>query len=161
MESIIPSKVFFTSGKGNAEMELEAFELALREARIERFNLVSVSSIVPPNCKIISRDEGLSAMKSGQVVFIVLSRIDSRKAGQTISASVGAAIPEEGYGYLSEYSAAEAEGTAGTKAEKLAEHMLSTTKAEQARNISVSSFTSSIKVEKGMWACAVAAAVLL
>ncbi len=161
MVSIIPSRVFFTSGKGTAKMKLEAFELALREARIERFNLVPVSSIVPPHCKIISIEEGLSLMKPGQVVFLVLSRIDSSKAGQTISASVGAAIPKEGYGYLSEYANAEPISTASKKAEELAEHMLSTTKAEHASNITTSSISSSVKVKKGMWSCAVAAAVLL
>ncbi len=161
MESLIPSKVFFTFGKGSAKMELEAFELALREAKIERFNLVTVSSIVPPNCKVISKEEGLSRMKAGQIAFVVLSRIDSKKVDQTISASVGAAIPKKGYGYLSEYNAAEAIDLAKKKAERLAEHMLSTTKAEKVNDVSVTSISSSIKVKKGMWACAVAAAVLL
>ena len=51
--SLVPKKVFFTSGVGMADDPLLSFEYALRDAKIERFNLVSVSSIAPPNIKII------------------------------------------------------------------------------------------------------------
>ena len=43
--SLIPKRVFFTSGVGVADDSLLSFEYALRDAKIEKFNLVSVSSI--------------------------------------------------------------------------------------------------------------------
>ena len=44
----VPKKIFFTKGVGNHKEELHSFELALRNAGIEKSNLVYVSSIFPP-----------------------------------------------------------------------------------------------------------------
>ena len=60
---MVPKKVFFTKGVGHHKHELQSFELALRNAGIEKSNLVSVSSIVPPNCKIITREKGTYGFK--------------------------------------------------------------------------------------------------
>ncbi|MEK7098199.1 MAG: pyruvoyl-dependent arginine decarboxylase, partial [Patescibacteria group bacterium] len=49
---MVPTKVFFTKGVGVHKDKLASFELALREAGIEKYNLVYVSSILPPHCKI-------------------------------------------------------------------------------------------------------------
>ena len=54
----IPKQVFFTKGRGTHKDYLTSFELALRDADIADLNLVSVSSILPPHCKVISRQEG-------------------------------------------------------------------------------------------------------
>ena len=54
---MVPKKVFFTKGVGMHKDKLASFELALRMAGIEKCNLVYVSSIFPPECKIISRAE--------------------------------------------------------------------------------------------------------
>ncbi len=70
----IPKKVFLTKGIGIHRDKLASFELALRNAGIEKCNLVHVSSILPPNCKIISREEGLKLLKPGQVTFCVMSK---------------------------------------------------------------------------------------
>jgi len=42
---MVPKYVFFTKGVGCSKEELASFELALRDAGIERFNLVTVSSV--------------------------------------------------------------------------------------------------------------------
>jgi len=54
----VPTAVFFTKGRGIHKDYLTSFELALRDAGIADLNLVSVSSILPPHCKIVSRLEG-------------------------------------------------------------------------------------------------------
>jgi len=59
----IPTKIFFTKGVGKHKDYLTSFEAALRSAGIERCNLVSVSSIFPPNSKRISKEEGLKEIK--------------------------------------------------------------------------------------------------
>jgi len=103
--SLVPKKVFFTSGIGVADDPLLSFEYALRDAKIERFNLVSVSSIAPPNVKIIDIDEGLKYLKAGQIVFCVLSRFTSNEEGKEIFSSVGVALPKDKKynGYFTEY----------------------------------------------------------
>jgi arginine decarboxylase len=49
--------MFLTKGKGLHKDYITSFELALRDAEIADLNLVSVSSIKPSQCKIVSRQE--------------------------------------------------------------------------------------------------------
>jgi len=103
--NLLPKKVFFTSGIGVADDSLLSFEYALRDAKIEKFNLVPVSSIAPPNLKIIDIDEGLKYLKAGQIVFCVLARFTSNEEGKEIFSSVGVALPRDKKynGYFTEY----------------------------------------------------------
>jgi arginine decarboxylase len=124
--NLVPKKIFFTSGIGRHSEHLESFEAALRNAGIEKFNLVTVSSILPPNCKIVSKEEGLSELYPGEIVFCVLSRISSDEPGDQITASIGCAVPSDQntIGYISEYhGAGQTKTSAGDYAEKLAREM--------------------------------------
>ncbi len=180
--NLVPTKLFFTKGVGRAHARLAAFESALRSAGIEKCNLVSVSSIIPPNCEIIPKDKGLEQLSAGAITFLVLSRIQSDEPNRLMSASVGLAIPKDSnnYGYLSEYEAfGEPDSVAGEKAEDLAATMLASTlgiefdvtqswdEKEQVFKMSnkfvkTSDVTQSAIVGKeGMWTCAIAAAVFI
>jgi len=124
---MIPKYVFFTKGVGRAKKELQSFEEALRDAGISTLNIVQVSSIFPPNCIEISREEGLKMLKPGQIVYSVLARHCSSEINRLISASIGVAKPkdEKHYGYLSEHhSFGQDEQTASDFAEDLAATML-------------------------------------
>lgn len=126
----VPSKVFFTKGVGRHREQLTSFELALRDAGIEKFNLVQVSSIFPPQCKIIGKDAGLASLLPGEIVFVVMSRCQSDEPRRLIAASVGCALPSDRsvYGYLSEHHAyGQSEKVAGDYAEDLAAAMLAST----------------------------------
>ena len=126
---LLPKQVFLTRGVGRHREKLASFEEALRDAQIARFNLVTVSSIFPPGCKVLSRSRGLAKLKSGQVVFTVLSRNQTNEARRLIAASVGLAVPADrsAYGYLSEHhSFGQNEKEAGDYAEDLAASMLAT-----------------------------------
>ncbi|MBI5587739.1 MAG: arginine decarboxylase, pyruvoyl-dependent [Deltaproteobacteria bacterium] len=126
----VPKRVFFTKGVGTHKEELTSFELALRDAGIEKCNLVQVSSIFPPGCKIISRSMGLKKLSPGQVTFCVMSRLSSNEPRRLMAASVGCAIPMDRklYGYLSEHHAyGQTDATAGDYAEDLAAAMLAST----------------------------------
>ena len=70
---IIPERMFLTKGVGKHKEQLSSFELALRNAGIANFNLVRVSSIFPPGCKLIGKKLALRVLKDGQVVFTVMS----------------------------------------------------------------------------------------
>ena len=67
----IPKIMFFTKGRGTHKDYLTSFELALRDASISDLNLVSVSSIKPPQCKIVNKEEGRKYLIPGQIVFTV------------------------------------------------------------------------------------------
>lgn len=127
---IIPKKMFLTKGVGIDKEKLSSFELALRSAGIAGVNLVHVSSIFPPHCKLISKKSGLSELKPGEIVFSVMSRNETNEPNRLISASVGLAIPNDRtqYGYLSEHDAfGQTERISGDYAEDLAAGMLAST----------------------------------
>ena len=127
---LLPKKIFFTKGVGRHEEQLTSFELALRDAGIAPFNLVTVSSILPPHVEIVSKAEGLSYLKHGQILFVVMSRIASNEPNRLIAASVGAAVPTDKahYGYISEHHAyGQTDEKAGDYAEDLAASMLAST----------------------------------
>ena len=100
--SLVPKAVFFVSGAGYHKSELGSFEQALREAGIEKYNLVSVSSILPPYCLEIPKEDGLAQLRAGQIVYTVMSRACSNEYNRLISACVGVAKPADQrvYGYL-------------------------------------------------------------
>jgi arginine decarboxylase len=127
---LVPKKMFFTKGVGSHKQELRSFELALRDAGIEKCNIVHVSSIFPPNCELISKNEGLRYIYPGMITFAVTARVSSNEARRLIAASIGCAIPSDSntYGYLSEYYAfGQTEKEAGDTAEDLAAAMLAST----------------------------------
>lgn len=127
---MVPKKMFLTKGVGVHKDKLASFELALRDAGIEKCNLVCVSSIFPPNCKIISKKEGVKLLNAGEITYCVMARNDNNEPNRLISASIGLAIPKDNnhYGYLSEHHAFGEKGEkAGEYAEDLAATMLATT----------------------------------
>lgn len=127
---VVPRRIFFTKGVGTHREELRSYELALRDAGIEKCNIVRVSSILPPGCKWISRSEGLKALIPGMLTFCVMARCSSDEPHRLIAASVGCAVPADpdAYGYLSEHHTyGQNEKTAGDYAEDLAATMLAST----------------------------------
>ena len=126
----IPEKIFFTKGVGTHKERLTSFELALRDAGIAFCNLVYVSSIVPPNCNVMPRNDGLGLLKPGQIIFCVMSRIDTNEPNRLMAAAIGVALPQDRtvYGYLSEHkSYGQTQEKAGDYAEDLAASMLAST----------------------------------
>ena len=107
MIKIVPKKMFFTSGVGYHRDSLQSFELALRDAGIEKCNIVTISSIFPPDCELISTEKGIKELLPGQITFAVLSRKSTSEPNRLVSASVGLARPKDKkqYGYISEHSA--------------------------------------------------------
>lgn len=127
---MVPKKVFFTKGVGVHKDKLQSFELALRAAGIAKYNLVNVSSIMPPGVKIVNREEGVTLLKPGQIVYCVLARNATDEPNRLVAAAIGTAVPaEEGsYGYISEHTSfGQTKEVAGEYAEDLAASMLAST----------------------------------
>lgn len=127
---MIPKYVFFTKGVGVHRNRLESFELALRGGNIQMLNLVEVSSILPPNARIISKEEGMTMLQPGQVTFTVMSRNTTDEPRRLITASVGIARPKDRsrYGYISEHhDFGLSEHEASDRTEDMAASMLAST----------------------------------
>lgn len=126
----VPTKIFFTKGVGKGNDQLTSFEYALRDAGIAPYNIVTVSSILPPGAKIVPRKEGLKLLHHGQIVFVVMARVASNEPNRLLAASVGCAIPADKnqHGYLSEHHAfGDTEKKAADFSEDLAASMLAST----------------------------------
>ena len=130
LKVFVPTKLFLTRGVGEHREELQSFELALRKAEIAVLNLAKISSIYPPNCKLISKEKGLQLIYPGQITFCVLAKASSNEPRRQLAASIGLARPigKSSYGYLSEYHAfGKTDEEAGNYAEDLAAAMLAST----------------------------------
>jgi arginine decarboxylase len=179
---MVPKHFFLTKGAGKHKECLQSFELALRNAGIQHCNLVTVSSIIPPGCKLIPKEKGLPRLSPGEITFVVLARNSTNEPHRLIASSIGAAIPSEksNYGYLSEHhSFGQTDDIAGDYAEDLAATMLATKMglqfdAETAWDerkqqfktsgmiIKTTNMTQSATGDKnGLWTTAIAAAVFL
>ena len=181
MESFVPKEVFFTRGLGFHKYRLSSFEEALRKAGVAHQNLVSVSSILPPGCRIISREEGVGEMKPGSIRFVVMARIDTNEHGRKIASSIGIAQPKDQnkWGYLSEiHEYGYTHRESAEMSEDLAASMLGTTLdievdpdtawVERAKEykatgliIRTSNITQAATGQKGLWTTAVAMAVFI
>jgi arginine decarboxylase len=179
--SMVPKSYFLTKGVGRNRENLASFEAALRDAGISRYNLVTVSSIIPPSCVKVTREQGVSQLKPGGIVHLVLARNATNEDHRLIAASIGLAVPSnpEEVGYLSEHhSFGETDEFAGDYSEDLAASMLATTmgipfdinadwnEKEQVfkasgRIIRTANITQSAVGDKGVWTSVVAAAVFI
>src|ERR1700691_5090870 len=128
--AFVAKKIFLTKGVGKHRERLSSFELALRNAGIAACNIVRVSSIFPPHCKLISRSEGWKHIRAAGGVFTVTGKNQAGEPHRLIAAGVGLALPADKsmFGYLSEHhSFGESEEIAGEYTEELAAEMLATT----------------------------------
>ena len=105
MYNLVPKRMFFTRGVGKHRHKLQSFEVALRDAGIAPLNLVKVSSILPPGCRIVPRGRGSKSLAPGQIAFCVLADAATDEPSRLVSAGVGLAIPTKGehFGYISEF----------------------------------------------------------
>jgi arginine decarboxylase len=180
---VIPTKIFLTKGLGTHKEELASFELALRDAGIAHCNLVNVSSIFPPNAKLISRNAALKLLSPGQIVHVVMSRIATNEPNRLMATAIGVAIPQDKghHGYLSEHHAfGQTQEKAGEYAEDLAAFMLASIMGVESFDIDKSYdekkelwriLSNAVRTrhicqsaegnKDGLWTCCIAAAVMI
>ena len=181
-QPLVPRQMFFTKGTGRHRESLQSFEEALRDAGIAGLNLVRVSSIYPPNCKIVSREKGLKQLMPGQIVFCILAECRTNEPHRLAGAGIGLAVPVEKskHGYIAEYHGfGMTQRICSDYVEDMAATMLATTQGidldpdkaynerkeiYQAKGLVVRTRAVVQTVEgdkKGLWTTAVAAAVLI
>ena len=181
VSALLPTKVFLTRGLGRHREKLVSFEEALRAAGISPFNLVRVSSIFPPRARFVGRAAGLRLLRPGQILFVVLSENATDEPGALVTASIGAAVPDDPrrFGYLAEHAdTGKSAAETGRHTEYLAAEMLATKlgarltgpapgrpgrpfRVSNGLRLETRHATQAAKGASGLWTTAVAAAVLI
>lgn len=90
------------AGTGRGTMELNAFDSALQTAGVGNYNLIRVSSILPPQA-----EEAIDInVAFGSLLPIAYGSIISGEEGKEIAAAIGVGIPvdRENIGVIMEYS---------------------------------------------------------
>ena len=178
----VPKAMFFTKGTGKHRQNLQSFEEALRDAGIAAFNLVKVSSIFPPNCRIVSREKGLKMLTPGEVVFCVMAETRTNEPNRLACAGIGLALPADKklHGYISEHHGfGMTQKAVSDYVEDMAASMLATTQGidldpDKAYNerkniyrseglvVKTKAVVQTVEGDKnGLWTTAVAAAVFI
>ncbi|HID60635.1 MAG TPA: arginine decarboxylase, pyruvoyl-dependent [Hadesarchaea archaeon] len=179
--NLVPRYMFLTRGVGHHKEQLRSFEYALEDAGIAKYNLVSVSSIIPPQCKLIPWERGIKFLRDGQILFGVFAKCSSNEKRRLITASIGCALPADKrtYGYISEHHTyGQTAKEAGDYSEDLAASMLASAlglsfdpdkswnERKQAWKISgkivrTTNITQTAFVKEGLWSTVFAAAVFV
>lgn len=98
-----PTQYFLVSGASEGYTPLNAFDGALLQAGIGNTNIIKMSSIVPPRCRMIDP----IALPPGALVPAAYAALTSDVPGEIISAGVAIALPKDRNqnGLIMEYSA--------------------------------------------------------
>ena len=88
--------VILTSGLGAGSSRIVAFDAALRSAKIADFNLIQVSSIVPPGVPVYVFKEGVGVISGdGCMLPTVYATSSSQRPGEVLSGAVGLGVPTD------------------------------------------------------------------
>lgn len=116
-----PSNYILVSGVGNDKFQLVSFDKALFASKIANYNLVKVSSILPPNCK----EAHEVTVRQGTILFTAYASISSCEQG-IISAAVGVGIPQstDKIGVIMEFSCRDCESMAIRQVREMVENSM-------------------------------------
>ena len=158
MEEMIPKEYFVTSGRAVSPVsKLNAFDLALRNAKIDQCNIVPVSSVLPPGC----RETTIKEIPPGAITFAVMARMDG-DPGERIGAGIGWGWAEKPdglrYGFV-----AEAHGYKDFKSleREIFESLKEMARIRGMKLINYDVKMESLSIPKDMYGCAVAALVFV
>lgn len=77
-------------GVGSGKTVLSAFDTALKDAGVYNYNLITLSSIIPPNSKVSkARSYKTPVEEYGHKLYVVKAEIRSHEAGKFLAAGIG------------------------------------------------------------------------
>lgn len=98
-------KIHIARGKGVGTTELGAFDAALNDSGIANFNLLRLSSVIPPNVELIEETGKIPTVKGewGDRLYVVQAHYEASSHGAEAWAGVGWVVDEEGKGLFVEH----------------------------------------------------------
>lgn len=95
--------IYITSGVGVGKTPLSAFDAALKDAGVHNFNLITLSSVIPPKSVIKLRRFKAKLENWGNKLYVVKAEIRSRQSGMYIGAGLGWYQTKDGKGVFVEH----------------------------------------------------------
>lgn len=103
--------IYITFGIGEGLTKISAYDSALIDAGIGNFNIIYLSSIIPPRSNIKLEKLNLRNDLTGHKLFAVISHIELDEIGQIAYSGLGWLFDEEKGGLFVEYSSNKYEET--------------------------------------------------
>lgn len=103
MEDTRYMNIYITSGKGTGKTLLSAFDSALFDAGVSNYNIITLSSIIPPTAQIKQQKYKTPDAEYGHRLYTVMSEMRSRESGRWIGAVIGWCQEEDGRGVFVEH----------------------------------------------------------
>jgi len=92
-------KIFLTKGKGEGVTKESAYCEALNNAGLINLNLIKLTSVLPHNCEVINKKPKFSSKDYGKKLYVIMSKIMTSKASETVCAGLGWTKKKNGAGY--------------------------------------------------------------
>ncbi len=99
-------KIVLSAGTGSGPTTIAAFDAALMEAGVTHWNLLHLSSVIPPGSEIVERPIETPAAEFGQRRYVVLALDYAREAGVEAWAGLGWCQDASGKGLFVEITGA-------------------------------------------------------
>lgn len=104
MASKYKKTIYITSGIGKGQTNLSAFDAALWDAGIANFNLIKLSSIIPPASKIeVKNINNNGSNDFGNKLYVVLACKRESEKGREAWAGIGWVQAKDGRGLFVEH----------------------------------------------------------
>lgn len=100
--------IYLTTGQGTGKTQLSAFDSALQDAGVYNYNLITLSSVIPPNTTVIQQKYVTPEKDYGHRLYVVKAEHRSQETGKYIGAAIGWYQLPDGRGVFVEH---EAEGS--------------------------------------------------
>jgi arginine decarboxylase len=96
-------KIYLTTGVGYGKTPLSAFDGALADAGVMNFNLIVLSSVIPPATEVVHEKMPVNESEWGNKLYCVKAEMRSRQSGRFIGAALGWYQLEDGRGVFVEH----------------------------------------------------------
>lgn len=109
--------IYVSAGFGEGKTTLSAFDSALGKAGISNFNLIYLSSVIPPKSKIVLGQKSHLKNGFGKMLYVVIAEKRSDEVGNYLGAGLGWYVFKNGSGVFVEH-------VAETKSKKITKERL-------------------------------------
>jgi arginine decarboxylase len=97
-------KIIMTAGRGEGNTTLSAFDAALKEAGILNYNIIRLTSVIPPGTEVVEGKWPNGPAEHGKKLYTVLSDIRTDLLGRAIAAGIGWYQDKDGRGIFAEHT---------------------------------------------------------